>query len=135
VAQDAFVRAWNGLGRYRGEARFSTWLHRIVVRRALDRATVLKGRTTRETTLDDAGTLVAPTSSPDVDARANAVRLERLLGRLSPPQRAAVTLFYYEDRSVEEVAGVLAMPENTVKTHLSRARAALRQAWLEEQPS
>ena len=135
VAQDAFVRAWNGLGRYRGEARFSTWLHRIVVRRALDRATVLKGRTTRETTLDDAGTLVAPTSGPDVDARANAVRLERLLGRLSPPQRAAVTLFYYEDRSVEEVAGVLAMPENTVKTHLSRARAALRQAWLEEQPS
>jgi len=135
VAQDAFVRAWNALPRYRGEARFSTWLHRIVVRRALDRAAVLKGRATRETEIEAAETIAAPASAPDAEARANAARLERLLTKLSPSQRAAVTLFYYEDRSVEDVASLLDMPENTVKTHLSRARAALRQAWLEEQTS
>jgi RNA polymerase sigma-70 factor, ECF subfamily len=135
VAQDAFVRAWNGLGRYRGEARFSTWLHRIVVRRALDRASVLKGRAARETEVDEASSIAAPATGPDAEARANAARLERLLVKLSPSQRAAVTLFYYEDRSVEDVASLLGIPENTVKTHLSRARATLRQAWLEEQAS
>jgi RNA polymerase sigma-70 factor (ECF subfamily) len=41
-----------------------------------------------------------------------------------------VTLFYYEGRSVEEVSRALALPDGTVKTHLSRARAALRAAWL-----
>jgi RNA polymerase sigma-70 factor (ECF subfamily) len=132
VAQDAFVRAWNGLGGYRGDARFSTWLHRIVVRRALDRASVLKGRAARETEVDEASSIAAPAHGPDAEARANAARLERLLVKLSPSQRAAVTLFYYEDRSVEDVANLLSMPENTVKTHLSRARVALRQAWLEE---
>ena len=55
-------------------------------------------------------------------------RLERMMDQLSDAQRAAVTLFYYEDRSVDEVAGLLGMPENTVKTHLSRARATLRRA-------
>jgi len=50
------------------------------------------------------------------------------MDQLSDAQRAAVTLFYYEDRSVDEVAGLLGMPENTVKTHLSRARATLRRA-------
>jgi RNA polymerase sigma-70 factor (ECF subfamily) len=58
--------------------------------------------------------------------------MERLLDVLSPAQRAAVTLFYYEGRSVEQAAAGLGMPENTVKTHLSRARAALRAAWLRE---
>jgi len=45
-----------------------------------------------------------------------------------------VTLFYYEDRAVEEVAIALGMPENTVKTHLSRARALMRDAWIREAP-
>ena len=54
-----------------------------------------------------------------------------MIESLSLPQRAAVTLFYYEGRSLEQVAARLAMPENTVKTHLSRARTALREAWTE----
>jgi RNA polymerase sigma-70 factor (ECF subfamily) len=48
--------------------------------------------------------------------------------RLPAAQRMAVTLYYYEDRSVEQAAAILGMPENTVKTHLARARAALRVA-------
>jgi hypothetical protein len=56
-------------------------------------------------------------------------RVERLLSRLAPAQRAAVTLYYLEDQPVEAVSAALGMPENTVKTHLHRARAALRAAW------
>ena len=44
--------------------------------------------------------------------------------------RTAITLFYHEDHSVERVAVLLQIPENTVKTHLRRAREVLRTAWL-----
>ena len=55
------------------------------------------------------------------------------MGRLSEVQRTVVTLYYYHDRSVEDVARTLHMPENTVKTHLSRARASLRAAWMSDE--
>lgn len=59
-------------------------------------------------------------------------RLDRLLAALSDVQRAVVLMYYYEDRSVEQVAGTLAIPVGTVKTHLHRARALLRAGWIEE---
>ncbi len=128
VTQDAFVRAWTALPAFRGESSFGTWLHRIVARRAIDRATVLRGRRQREIGVDEAERIPAPATEPDP----NAARLKRLIAGLGDAQRAAVTLFYYEGRSVEQIAGMLGMPAGTVKTHLSRARAALRGAWLRE---
>ncbi|NOT35314.1 MAG: RNA polymerase sigma factor [Candidatus Eisenbacteria bacterium] len=131
VAQDAFVRAWRALPGFRGEAAFSTWLHRIVVRRALDRAVMLTARRAREIALEHAPEpIIESVAGRAAAALATAARLEGLIEQLSPMQRAAVTLFYYHDRSVLEVASVLELPENTVKTHLSRARAALREAWV-----
>jgi RNA polymerase sigma-70 factor (ECF subfamily) len=128
VAQDAFVRAWLALPRFRGEASFSTWIYRIAARRAFDRAQTLKLRRGREAGIEAAGEAAAP--GGDAPRTGLARQLERLVAVLPPAQRAAVTLYYLEDRSVEQVAATLAMPENTVKTHLSRARAALRAAWL-----
>src|SRR5205814_1896350 len=48
VAQDAFVRVWRALPRFRGDSAFSTWLHRIVARQALDRAAQLRSRRSKE---------------------------------------------------------------------------------------
>jgi len=134
VAQDAFVRVWRALPGFRGDAAFSTWLHRIVVRRALDRAATLRTRHTRESALESAPEPVDERpGAPDLETRARRLRLERLMGALTEAQRAVVTLYYLADRSVDEVAGTLGMPVNTVKTHLSRARAALRIAWNQEE--
>lgn len=129
VAQEAFVRAWQALPRFRGEASFSTWLYRIVARQSFDRLEQLKRRRERETDLDAATEFSAGRETADAEAAWRARRVERLMAQLPPMQRAVVTLFYFEDRSVEQVAGALSMPENTVKTHLSRARATLREAW------
>ena len=128
AVQEAFVRAWRALPAFRGEAGFSTWLYRIVARQSFDRLEQLKRRRERETVLEAADTLPAA-SHTDSDARWRARRVEALLTQLSPAQRAAVTLYYFEDQSVEQVAEALSLPENTVKTHLSRARTQLRQAW------
>jgi RNA polymerase sigma-70 factor (ECF subfamily) len=132
VAQDAFVRAWFALPEFRGESSFSTWLHRIVARRALDRAATLARRRGREAPGEEAAAVADP-SGRDAAEQARARRLERLIAELPESQRAAVTLFYHEGRSVEQVAATLGIPTGTVKTHLSRARAALRTEWLKQE--
>jgi len=132
VAQDALVRAWRALPRFRGEAAFGSWLHRIVARRAFDRVAVLKARRAREADLEAAGDLPAAPVGPDPETQERARALDRLIAGLAEVPRMVVALYYLEDRSVAEVAKTLRMPENTVKTHLSRARASLRAAWLRE---
>ncbi|MGC4001084.1 MAG: RNA polymerase sigma factor [Anaeromyxobacter sp.] len=130
ATQEALVRAWRALPGFRGEASFGTWLQRVVARRALDRAEALQSRRRREVAPEAA--LEEP-AAPAAEGDPLAARqVERLLERLTPAQRAAVTLYYLEEQPVEAVAAALGLPANTVKTHLHRARAALRQAWAEQ---
>ena len=124
VTQDAFVRAWRALPTFRREAKFGTWLHRIVARLALDRRVQLVARAKREAPEGAAPERAAPEAGDE-----NERTLALLLAELPERARAAVVLYYYEDRSVNEVAGILGVPEGTVKTLLSRARVSLREAW------
>ena len=128
VAQDAFVKVWDALPGFRGDSSFSTWLHQIVARRSIDRAEVLQRRRRREAPQEAMGEPVAHSAAGDP---LEAEQLQQLMAeRLSKAQNLVVTLFYFEGHSVEQVGVVLGMNENTVKTHLSRARAALREALL-----
>jgi RNA polymerase sigma-70 factor (ECF subfamily) len=138
VAQKAFVRAHRALVGFRGDSKFGSWLYRIAVNRAL---THLQRRRRRPVTVDIAA---YPGEVPNPSARRDplgpaeqalaAERRERVrgaVGALPPKYRAAVTLFYLEERSYQEVAEILGVPMGTLKTHLHRARAMLREA-LEE---
>jgi RNA polymerase sigma-70 factor (ECF subfamily) len=138
AAQDAFLRAWRALPEFRGEARFSTWLHSIAVRCAYDASVRLRARRGREQSYEEMAEMpggeaavAAATQAPDPEGGADLPA--RLLARLSDVQRAVVTLYYMEDRPVEEIARILGLPANTVKTHLHRARAALRAALQREE--
>lgn len=134
VAQDSFVRAWGALSRFRGDARFSTWLHRIVSRRALDRVAQLKSRRARETELEDLDRLAEVSAQPASEERALREQFTtRLLGRLNETQRTVVSLFYLEDQSIQQVAEALGMPEGSIKTHLFRSRKILREAYQAEE--
>jgi RNA polymerase sigma-70 factor (ECF subfamily) len=134
VTQDAFVRAWRSLADFRGDSAFGTWLYRIVWRRSVDRAATMRTRHQREESLDapagfDEGRREARSGEVAVQeepTRADRSEWVRLTEGLSEPQQAVVTLFYYEDMALKDVARALEMPEGTVKTHLSRARAVLR---------
>jgi RNA polymerase sigma-70 factor (ECF subfamily) len=128
ATQEAFVRAWAALPNFRGDAKFSTWLYRIVTRRAFDRLAAMKKRRGREVGVE-ALEVLPGAAGPDPAVSVRARRIEALVRALPETQRAVVTLFYMEERSVIEVAQTLNMPTGTVKTHLSRARAALRGAW------
>jgi RNA polymerase sigma-70 factor (ECF subfamily) len=123
LAQEAFVRLWRALPLYDGRASFSTWLY-VIARNAC--LSELRRRGSRPTTaLDDLPEPPAgrPAASPDLR-----LDCETLVATLEDPQRQIVRLFYLEERSYEQVAEMLDMPLNTVRSHLHRARKRLAAA-------
>lgn len=132
AAQEAFLRAWRALPAFRGDSSFSTWLLRIVARCAFDHLARARRRKGRETPLDERMEEAIPDSGDVAPPGRIELRLARLVGALPDMQRAAVTLYYLQERSVDEVARSLGIPAGTVKTHLFRARAALRRGWMRE---
>lgn len=128
VAQDVFVKLWRALPRYDGRAQLSTWIYAITRNASIS---ALRGRRP-EVSLEEPDVLAAAEAA-GAEAGGSAPReaaeldrtLARLVAGLPDKQRQVVTLYYLEERSCEEVAAMLAMPVNTVKTHLHRARAKL----------
>ena len=123
LAQDTFLKAYLGLRSWQGVARFKTWLFRIAMNEYYGYL-----RRNREILPDD------PPDSIPVDERvdtagATEARLdvERCLSVLSANERAAVLLFYLEDKPLKEISRILDMPEGTVKSHLSRAKVKMAQ--------
>jgi len=121
--QDAFVRAWERLGTFRGESAFGTWLHRLAVNVVLMEQ---RGRRRRERR-------VAPASDDPVFERAAAVPagaerldLERAIALLPAGARAVFVLFDVEGYSHEEIAGMCGIAVGTSKAQLFRARRLLR---------
>ncbi|HEY1725430.1 MAG TPA: sigma-70 family RNA polymerase sigma factor [Steroidobacteraceae bacterium] len=123
AAQESLVRIWKALSGYDQRASLSTWIYTITRNRcltALERRRELASMSDAEIE-EQVLSLNAPASEPD-----DRMQLLRELVELLPERyRRSLTLFYYEDRSVSEVALMLGMPEGTVKTTLFRARAAL----------
>ena len=134
IAQDAFVRAWNNLRHFRGEAKFSTWLHRIVTNAFLDDRKRRRARPVRS--LDDAvdpeGSMEAqvPDPAPGPEALAEGVErhalLESAIRSLPEGQRVLMVLFHQQGLAYDEIAEATGLPMGTVKSRLNRARLALR---------
>jgi RNA polymerase sigma-70 factor, ECF subfamily len=123
VAQEVFVKLWKTLDTFDGRAKLSTWIYAITRNAAIS---ALRKRRA-----------LASLSEPHVLAEAEAATasedeigsddstLWRAVASLPDAQRHVVTLYYQDERPVDEVAAMLGLPVNTVKTHLHRARARL----------
>jgi RNA polymerase sigma-70 factor (ECF subfamily) len=127
AAQESLVRIWKAIGSYDGRASLSTWIYAITRNRCL---TAIERRRELVSLSDEAvaaeAEAMAESQGPaDDEPQQGSALLRELVDLLPERYRRTLTLFYYEDRSVSEVARMLAMPEGTVKTNLSRARAAL----------
>lgn len=130
IAQEAFVAAWRAKAHWTPEARFTTWLHRIAVNKAIDR--YRSRRATPEpadviTRLADAAPS-APVEDQQqtLERRESARSLRDCLQRLPASQRQALTLYYFEDLDVARIAGVLDTTEQAVRSLLKRGKQALR---------
>jgi RNA polymerase sigma-70 factor (ECF subfamily) len=137
-AQEAFIKLHDAADSFAGQAKFSTWFYRILVNCCLDSRR--RGRGWRRLLVwrdaddaDRADDLVerqpAPPDDPGerMDEDQQMSRIWEAVETLSPQQRAAVTLQYREGLATKEIASVLNTSEATVRVHLHRAFAALRQ--------
>jgi RNA polymerase sigma-70 factor (ECF subfamily) len=129
--QDAFVRAWEKIGSFRGESRFGTWLHRLTVNVVLGEHRLLK----RWVTFDDAIAVDGDESVPvelilrqeDIGSQ---VDLERALARLPKGARAVLILHDVEGYQHDEISTLTGIAVGTSKAQLHRARRLLRE-WLQ----
>jgi RNA polymerase sigma factor (sigma-70 family) len=127
LAQETFVQAWRHLDRFRGDARVSTWLHRIAYNTFLGH---LRGAREHEPLEESQHASVA---APDaVRAAAQRIDVERALATLPEPERVALIHCFQLDLSHAEAAEVLGWPLGTLKSHVARGKARLRErlaAW------
>ena len=132
--QEAYVKAYANLEQFDGRARFSTWLTKITVHEALARVR----RRGRYEPMDDSSleTLMPPTPTLDPErlafARELGTLIESAVDRLADGYREVFMLRQIEGLSTAEVAEVLGISEDLVKTRLSRARSALQRDLLEQ---
>lgn len=127
VAQDSFLKAYEALDTYRGDAKFSSWLYSIVYRKALDR--VRKNNRTR--TLE----IVDDVTESDSETIENALHylevkernkyLQEAIANLSEESAAIISLFYFEELSIKEIASITELSEDNVKIKLYRSRKRL----------
>ncbi len=123
AAQDAFVRAYQALPRFRGEASFSTWLHRIATNTALDLVRRRPEVPPVELPADHAGP-----DDPAAEAHRREVnrRVHAAVGRLPEEYRVVVVLRDFQGLAYDEIARALHVPIGTVRSRLSRGRETLR---------
>ena len=120
AVQDACLSAYRSAGSYRGEARVTTWLHRIVVNACLD-------RTRRRAARPTVPLPEQPPADPRdrVAERETSLDVEQALATLPEDQRMALVLVELQGLSVHEAAEILDVPEGTVKSRCFRGRARL----------
>ncbi|MCM1337268.1 MAG: sigma-70 family RNA polymerase sigma factor [Candidatus Amulumruptor caecigallinarius] len=117
IAQETFIKAWRGLRGWQQSGRFATWLYAIAINEC---RSAMRSRREYSSELPDEA---ADSTEAPADARMD---LATAVESLSEPQREVVLLFYYRDMALKNIVKVTGMPENTVKSHLMRARTRLR---------
>jgi RNA polymerase sigma-70 factor (ECF subfamily) len=120
-AQEAWIRAIRALPSFRGDARFSTWLHRIAVNSALQALRKADTRTKREAPMPEA--VPVPASEGDVLL---GDLLERAMDRLPDGMRQVLILHDVEGYTHEEIGDFLGVTSGTSKSQLFKARAKMR---------
>ena len=136
VAQDAFLRVFNAIGSFRGDASFSTWLFRITTNVFLDERKRAKAHP--QASLDEYLELgessvtrqiedPSPTPEAVLEESERAQILSNAVSDLPEYQRAMVTLYHGQQKSYEEIAEIMDLPIGTVKSRLNRARLALKE--------
>lgn len=136
IAQEAFLRVYNAIGSFRGDASFTTWLFRITTNVFLDDRK--RARAHPHSSLDEyldleessvARQIEDPSPSPEAltEEKERAQILQKAIGSLPEYQRAMVTLYHTQQKSYEEIAEIMDLPIGTVKSRLNRARLALKE--------
>jgi RNA polymerase sigma-70 factor, ECF subfamily len=126
VAQDVMVRVHQALGTFRGESKFGTWIYRIAFNQALNVKARARFRTPH---VGDESLKMAESTDRDPHERLQDAQCERAVlecvNELPEVYQSALRLHYWLGASMSDIAEMLDVPENTVKSYLYRARRLL----------
>ena len=124
LISEVFLDVWRQAGRFEGRSAVSTWMLAIARFKALS---ALRRRPDQELDEETAGAIEDPSDDPAaaLEKKDKSTMLRKCLTGLSAEHREIIDLVYYHEKSVEEVAEIVGIPENTVKTRMFYARKRL----------
>lgn len=127
LAQDVFVKAYQKLSSFRKESKFSTWLYRVTYNRCLDFLAAAKRKKYTEDIDQISGFELAQTEHALdlLHKKERTAHLQKCLDKLPEEEAFLITVFYFEERSVNEIAEITEMSPSNVKVKLYRARKKL----------
>jgi RNA polymerase sigma-70 factor (ECF subfamily) len=130
AAQEAFVRAWQALPKFRAQSRFGTWMYRIVTNQCYNRIPKMRRDLSAISAEEIPDRVDYHSGLPEAGAEAGERRqwLHRQIDALPESYRLLITLRYQRDLPYEEIASITGLPLGTVKTGLFRAKERLRSA-------
>lgn len=129
VAQDSFLRAFRYLPDFRGDAKFTTWLYKIIYSTSLN---FLRKQNPDIQSLDDENRPLrlkdegTPDVSVHMERQDRNASLQKAIGLLSPDDAGIITLFYLYEHSLEEICEIMGLTMTNAKTKLCRARQRLK---------
>jgi RNA polymerase sigma-70 factor (ECF subfamily) len=131
VAQEAFVSAWRNRGNWRPEARFTTWIYRIAMNKAIDRYRSRRAAPHSQEVIAqiidrDVPLAETPEQEGRLEQRQLSGTLTAALGTLPDTQATALRLFYFEEMEVAKIAQLMVTSEQSVRALLKRGRQALK---------
>ncbi len=125
ATQDAFIKIYRGLDRFKGQAQLSSWIYRIVKNVCYDYLSKRRPAPLEDEQayplIDEAGS--GPEEAYFAGEKHRAVR--HAVEQLPRQQKMAITLYYFHQRSYEEVADIMEQPLGTIKSHIHRAKTVL----------
>jgi RNA polymerase sigma-70 factor (ECF subfamily) len=135
AAQETFLRAFKSLKRYDNSRPFSTWVLSIAAHYCIDQ---IRRQRQVAISIEDLPVPDVPDPAPGLETglgrKEGQRRVRALLDKLEATDRAAVIMYYWYDFSYEEICQALSLSLSAVKSRLHRARRAMSQQWLEQNP-
>ncbi len=127
VSQDSFVKAFRSLKNFKGDAKFSTWLYKIVYHNCMDRVKKNARRYNTDTIDEIVENKIESTDTvlKSIERKEKAVFMEECMAELPEDERSILWLFYYEELSLKEIIDVTSYSEANIKVKLHRARKKL----------
>ena len=124
VAQDAFIKAFRSLGSYRGKAKFSSWLYRIVYNASISQVRRNKQRmvSIEEASIPEELSVEGALNHQSLSLEERKKYLGLALDLLDPEERMLVILYYYEERDLDDIAEIAGITKSNTKVRLFRAR-------------
>jgi len=127
IAQDTFIKAFQSIATYRGESKFSSWLYSIAYRKALDAIRKNKKKSSLELIeeITEGECSVIENALTYIEDKERKEVIQKCILQLSEQGAAIITLFYFEDQSIKEIAAITKLSEDNVKIRLYRGRKKL----------